>query len=234
MRWPDNRAEQVMSNAPIDVSLNASRASLEFTWKGAQALDRIHALNERCLELLTQLARADRQRTDLAIVNQHRSLWRNMNATARTHAARTPFLLIDLHFQDADWWRSVREPRPSRRRRMVLRAAFTGKIAGELMRETLMLAWSTVAFDRGAASIMLGMTPAVSAVIAGLGPQDVERIAARHSQHLQPRWEDFPAFWGKLLAAARDGDEEALHEIHLHGAQLIGSELLPLLDGRFV
>lgn len=141
---------------------------------------------------------------------------------------------MDVHFHDVDWWRSVKELRPSRKRKMVLKAAFTGKIAGELMRETLMLAWSTVAFDRGAASIMLGMTPAVSAVIAGLGPQDVERIAARHNQHLQPRWEDFPAFWGKLLAAARDDDEEALHEIHLHGAQLIGSELLPLLDGRFV
>jgi hypothetical protein len=117
---------------------------------------------------------------------------------------------------------------------MVLPAALTGRIASELMRETLMLAWSTVAFERGAASILFGMTPAVGSIIAELGPQDVERIAARHSRHLQPRWEDFPGFWGKLLSAARDGDEDALHEIHLHGMQLIGSELLTLLDGRSV
>lgn len=223
-----------MRNVSIDGSSRASQAPSEFMWKGAQALSRVHALNERCLELLAQLARTERQRIDLAIVNQHRSLWRSLNATARRCAARTPFLLVDLHFQDAEWWRSATHSRPSRRRKMALQAAFTGRIAGELMRETLMLAWSTVAFDRGAASIMLGMTPAVSAIIAELGPQDVERIAARHSQHLQLRWEDFPAVWGKLLAAARDGDEEALHEIHLHGAQLIGSELLPLLDGGFV
>lgn len=216
----------------MDGGPHTSLASSEFTWKGAQALSRVHALNERCLELLTQLARTD-QRITLAIVNQHRSLWRGLSATARKRAARTPFLLMDLHFQDADWWRAASDPRPSRRRKVALHAAFTGKIAGELMRETLMLAWSTVAFHRGAASIMLGMAPAVASIIAALGPQDVERISARHSAHLQPRWEDFPAFWGKLLTAARDGDEDALHEIHLHGMQLIGSELLPLLDGRF-
>lgn len=223
-----------MLNVPMDGSPHTPLASSEFKWRGAPALSRVHALNERCLELLSQLARTDRQRISLAIVSQHRTLWRGLSETARKRAACTPFLLMDLHFQDVDWWHSVRDPRPIRRRKMVLHAAFTGKIAGELMRETLMLAWSTVAFDRGAASVMLGMTPVVSGIIAGLGPQDVERIAARHSSHLQPRWEDFPAFWGKLLAAARDGDEESLHEIHLHGAQLIGSELLPLLDGRFV
>jgi len=222
-----------MSNVSTDGRPRAPQASSELTWKGAQALGRVHALNERCIELLAQLARADR-RSDLAIVNQHRNLWRGLSAITRKRAAGTPFLLMDLHSQDADWWHSVKDPRPSRRRKMVLRAAFTGKIAGELTRETLMLAWSTVAIDRGAASIMLGMSPAVSGIIAGLAPQDVERIAARHSAHLQPRWVDLPAFWGKLLAAARDGDEKALHEIHLHGAQLIGSELLPLIDGRSV
>lgn len=223
-----------MSNAPINGRSNSSQASSEFAWKGAQALGRVHALNERCLELLTQLARGDRQQIHLTIINHYRSLWRNLSITARKRAARTPFLLMDLHFRDSDWWRSAKELRPGRRRGMVLHAAFSGKIADELMSETLMLAWSTVAFDRGAASILLGMTPGVSGIIAELGPQDVERIASRHSAHLQPRWEDFPAFWGKLLVAARDDDEDALHDIHLHGVQLIGSEMLSLLDSRFV
>lgn len=97
-----------------------------------------------------------------------------------------------------------------------------------------MLAWSTVALDRGAATLLLGMTPAVGSTIAELDPQDVERIAARHSRHLRPRWEDLPAFWCKLLTAAKDGDEAAIRETHLHGIQLLGSELLPLLDGRSI
>lgn len=223
-----------MADVSTSGTPHVSQQPSELAWRGGQALRRVHALNERCLELLAQVARTDRQQVSLAIVNQHRGLWRGLSATARKRAARTPFLLVDVHFQDADWWRSAKDHRAGRRSKMVLHSAFTGKIAGELMRETLMLAWSTVAFERRAASILFGMTPAVGSIIVELGPQDVERIAARHSRYLQPRWEDFPAFWGKLLAAARDGDEEELHEIYLHGMQLIGSDLLPLLDGRLI
>jgi hypothetical protein len=219
------------------VSINGSTpvgtgASSEFRWRGAQALGRVYALNERCIELLCQLSRTERERTILAIINQHRILWRGLSTTARRYAASMPFLLVDARFQDADWWRWAKVPRAGRMRKMGPQAAFSGKVAGELMREALMLAWSTVGIDRGAASVLLGMTPAVSSLIGDLSPQDVERIAASNSRYLRPRWEDFPVFWGKLLTAARDADEGALHEVRLHGIQLLGSELLPLLDGR--
>jgi hypothetical protein len=211
-----------------------SQGSPEFAWRGAPALRRVHALNERCIELLASFARNDKQRTHLAIINQHRDLWRSLTATERRRAARTPFLLVDVRFQDADWWRSASSSRPNHRIKLALQEAFTGKIAAELMRETLMLAWSTVAFERGGASILFGMTPVVARIISELGPQEVERIAARHSRHLRPRWEEYPAFWGRLLAAVRGEDEEVLHDVHLHGAQLLGSELLPRLQGRFL
>lgn len=222
-----------MASEPGNGTPELSRDPPEFSWRGTQALRRVHALNERCLELLAQLACSNRSPSHLAIINQHRELWSQLNAAPRKRAARTPFLLVDVRFQDAPWWRLAKDPRLSRRSRIVTREAFTGKTAGELMRETLMLAWSTVAFERAGASILFGMTPAVSSIIAELGPQDVERIAARHSRYLQPRWEEYPAFWGRLLTASIEGDEETLHEIHLHGVQLIGSELLPLLDGSF-
>jgi hypothetical protein len=206
----------------------------KFPWRGEPALRRVHALNARCLEVMILLARGERELIALPIIDGQRGLWRGLNESARTLAARTPFLLMDVHFQDAEWWRWARDSRNNRQRKIVLRAAFAAKTADELMRETLMLAWSTVALDRGAATLLLGMTPAVISTIAELDPQDVERIAARHSRHLRPRWEDFPAFWCKLLTAAKDGDEAALHETHLHGIQLLGSELLPLLDGRSI
>jgi hypothetical protein len=142
-----------------------------------------------------------------------------------------PFLLMDIHFQDPRWWRMAQDIRPQRRQYGMRSAAFPGKLAGELMRETLMLAWSTVLLDRGAASILLGMAPAVRDIIVDFCPQDVERIAARYSRHLQPRWQDLPAFWDKLLNAARAGDADALYECRLQGVQLIGGELLALLDG---
>lgn len=204
----------------------------EFSWKGGQALGRVHALNERCLELLAQLARSEQARFNLAILNQNRKLWRSLNLAARRRASLTPYLLLDVQFQDIEWWRWAKAARAGGRRVVISQPAFSGKVAAELMRETLMLAWSTAAFDRGAAGVLLGMTPAVSATIAELGPQDVERITARHSPHLRPRWDDFPAFWGRLLTAALEDDEETLHAARLHGMQLLGSELLSRMDGR--
>lgn len=222
-----------MSNESHGGSQNGEAFS-EFTWRGEPALRRVQALNARCLEVMVLLARGERELTALPIVDGHRGLWRALNESARTLAARTPFLLMDVHFQDAEWWRWAKDSRNNRRRKIVLRAAFAGKTADELMRETLMLAWSTVALDRVAATVLFGMTPAVSSTIAELDPQDVEHIAARHSRHLRPRWEDFPEFWCKLLTAAKDEDEAALHEAHLHGIQLLGGELLPLLDGKSI
>jgi hypothetical protein len=217
-----------------DGAASASPEHSEFAWKGAHLLGRIHALNERCLELLSQLARSDRQRINLAILDQHRSLYRSLTPAARKRAANTPFLLLDIRFNDADWWRSARDPRASRRRPIGLQPAFTGKVSAELMRETLTLAWSAVTFERGGASLLFGMTAPVCSIIAELVPQDIERIASRYSAHLQPRWDDFPAYWGRLLRAARDADDEALHDLHLHGVQLIGSDLISVLDGRFI
>lgn len=98
------------------------------------------------------------------------------------------------------------------------------------MRETLMLAWNVVSIDRGAATLLLGMAPSVATMLVELGPQDVERIAARHGRHLRPRWEDLPQFWSNLLQAADGNDEDSLYKLHLHGIQLLGSELIPLLE----
>lgn len=200
------------------------------TWPGAATVRRVHALNERCIEAMAALARSDREQMSLALVSQHRTLWRSLNSVARKRAAEMPFLLMDVHFQDAHWWRLAQSHKSLRRPR-ALTPAFTGKVAGGLMRETLMLAWNTVLLGRGTASILLGMAPAVADIVAELGSQDIERISAKCSRSLRPRWQDFPPFWGNLLIAARAGDQDALDESRLHGLQLIGGELLPLLDG---
>lgn len=221
-----------MSDRSLEESWRISPRASEFTWKGLQALGRVHALNERCLELLSQGARGDRQ--TLAFVHQSRGLWISLNVTARKRAAQTPFLLMDVHFQEIQWWRDAQNSRSPQRQPLIPETAFKGKLASELMRETLMLAWSTVMMDRRVACLLFGMAPAVSRMIADFGPQDVERIAARYRSHLRPRWHDFPAYWNSLLIAARDDDEAALEECRLHGVLMIGGELLPLLEGKAV
>lgn len=210
---------------------NGTRELAEVIWRGAPTLRRIQALNERCLESLAQVARSKGLQKSVVLVSQYRPLWRSLAGQACTRASNMPFLLMDVHFQDVRWWRVAQSPRSQRRLRAVRAAAFSGRAAGGLMRETLMLSWNTVLLDRGAAGVLFGIAPDVSGIIAELGPQDIERIASRYSSHLRPRWEDFPAFWGKLLAVACAGDDDGLHECRLHGVQLIGSELLPVLAG---
>lgn len=223
-----------MSSTWMEGDPYAAPGSSEFAWKGGLVFKRVHALNEQCLEVLSEFAGTDDPPITLATGSPLRSLWRDLDVVARTRAAQTPFLLVDVHFADAPWWRDVRDPDPSRGQSIAVSPACLGTIAGELMRETLMLAWSTVALDRGSASMLFGMTPDVCAIVAEWGAHGVEHIAAQHSQHLRPRFEDVPAFWVKLLTAARDGDEKALHRSHVQGIQLMGRDLLPLLDGRLV
>jgi hypothetical protein len=118
-------------------------------------------------------------------------------------AARTPFLLMDVHFQDAEWWRWARDSRNNRRRKIALRAAFARKTADELMRETLMLAWSTVALDRGTATLSLGMTLAVISTIAELDPQDVRT----HCRQAQPAFTAALGRFSRILVQAPDRSE---------------------------
>lgn len=219
-----------MSNIVIEGGLDAPLGPSDFMWHSAATLRRACALNERCLDALAQMAGSNRQRTPPAIIAQHRTLWRGLDGAARKRAADVPFLLLDVYFRDVQWWRGALH-RPDRRRVGAADPVFTGKIAGELTRETLMFAWSTVLLDRRIATLLLGMPPAVSAILADFEPQDVERIAQRHSRHLRLRWQDLPAFWRGLLTAARSGDDDALCVSRLRGMQLIGGELLPLLGG---
>jgi hypothetical protein len=128
----------------------ARGAKGEFEWKGTEALKRVHALNERCLEVLAHLAHTARDRVTVDIINRHRAPWRGLDAAARKRAAQAPFLLVDVHFQSDDWWHWAKNPRSTQRRTAVSPSSFPPKSADELMRETLMLAWSVVSIDRGA------------------------------------------------------------------------------------
>jgi hypothetical protein len=76
------------------------------------------------------------------------------------------------------------------------------------------------------ARLSLGMSTGVVGLMAALTPQQLAVISARHWGVLRLRWHDQPDFWARLLVAARDDDEEALSEIHLHAKLLLSGELL--------
>jgi hypothetical protein len=194
-------------------------------WKGAHALRLVRELNERCMESLVRVAHSKQLTTGVGIVDAHRPLWRKLDVAARRRAAAAVLLLMDVQFLNADWWRWARSRQNSRFRAPGSRR-LPAKLANELMRETLILAWSTASTDPHTASLLFGMSPAVATVFGELGPHDIDQIAAKHKHQLRLRWEEHPTFWRELLSAAQCADDEALHEIHLYSLQLLGSELL--------
>ncbi len=201
-----------------------------FEWRGSQSLRRVYALNEHCLEVMAQLARRDSERTTVEAINHLRGAWRTLDIAARQRAARCPVLLLDAQFQNEEWWRWAKDARPRYRRTVSPQPCFAPKQAEALMRETLMLAWSIAGAEPNTATVLFGMTPMVSSIIADFGPQQVERIAALHSASIRPRWANVPGFWRKLLQAACAGDEDSLHDVRLYSIQLLGGELIPILE----
>jgi hypothetical protein len=203
----------------------SARALPPTNWKSLSTLESVHQLNHHFLGVLAGLASSDAGLTSLEIVSSHRELWSKLEPCSLKRAALNPVLLLQVHFNNDDWWKWViRRPRGSWKG-VRTENRFSPKIALELMRATLMLAWSGARESHSSVGVLFGMSTRVAHTISVLTPQEIELIASRHSRELRPRWEDMPTFWRLLLAAACGADDVKLREVHLYSHQLIASEL---------
>ena len=55
---------------------------------------------------------------------------------------------------------------------------------------------------------------------------DIERIVERRFRYIQPRWEDRPAIWQRLIQAASSPDIRLTREFTLRALQLLAGDLL--------
>jgi hypothetical protein len=199
-------------------------------WTGAQTLEFVYALNERCLQVLrwqvTEEGCTFPERDTLEVVTTRQKLWLELDESARRRAAKCPFLLVDMRFDNENWWREVGDGATIPDGKSSGPSIFPAEPARELSAETLTLSWHTARSDPRIASQVLGLAPGVVCIIASLGPREVQRIAARHNHQLRPRWDSNPAFWEQLLRTAVGGNAASLSEFHLHGLQLLGGDLL--------
>src|SRR5579863_9061372 len=82
-------------------------------WTGAQTADFVYALNERCLQVLgrqvTEEGRIFRGSETFEMMASCQKLWFELDESARRRAAKCPFLLIDMRFQNEKWWRELKE-----------------------------------------------------------------------------------------------------------------------------
>lgn len=194
-------------------------------WRGLRTLETVQQMNAHLLNVLVSLAKTDGGKHPLEIVNRYRDRWLELDSTMIQRAASNPVLLLNVHFQNEDWWRWAMRGRSGTWRNVRILDAFPPKMAGELMRAALMLAWPTAREDRHASRLLFGMSSAVADLVGALTAPVIESIASRHSRELRPRWEDLPMFWESLLAAAQSSDEMRLREVHLYSLQVVASEL---------
>lgn len=141
-------------------------------------------------------------------------------------AAGLSSVILDAYFTDEPWRQAIAQNADNFMSEHSGTSAWPPDIGAELMGELLVFAWHTVKLDRRVARLSLGMVPAVADVIAALTPQRLGRIAARHTGALRLRWQEDQDFWIRLATAARDGDETALSDIHLHAKLLLSESLI--------
>ena len=193
-------------------------------WPGGPCLELIHEFNERFMLETAEVVRESDPSTLPEVVRIHRDLWVTLDAPACRRASRCPFLLADIHFRNEAWWQRAQgddswQSGPAGPGRL-----FSRKVAVELMRDAVIVAWCTARQDARLASAILTMSEEVARIVAQLGLRHLRLIPDHHHQHLRPRWDHLSSLWGRLLSAAIRDDVEALHDLQLHAYQLADAD----------
>ena len=185
-------------------------------WKGRDSVDLAYQLNQRVFGFVRDIAAA--RGDDWPFIAHDRELWAAMDAGAIERAARFPFVALEVHFTDVEWWHAESKPTEA--------SQWPATVSEQLMGELLVFAWHTVKWDKRVARLTLGMVPGVAELMAALTPHQLDALSAKNCSALRLRWQDDRPFWTRLLGAARDDDEEALADIHLHAKLLLSGELI--------
>jgi hypothetical protein len=192
----------------------------------------VHRFNERCIELLCAVASSSTPGTAPAVA-ENREHWITLDLEARGRFAKMPFVIVDAHFKNADWWRrvarSAADPSLNERAGENLESNSANGLPHDasknLMHEAIMFAWQLVSSDRTTAIMAFGMLASVTEIIGELTPKDIREIATREHSAIAIRWADDVQLWRELLVAANAGDDNRLAALHLQVKLLLCGEL---------
>ena len=218
-----------MKTSTLDTSRDGTRALMRPRWKGATSIQLAHQLNERCIELLSELAsNAAIADTLPPLVCENRDLWSDLRFESRRRLAALPFVLVDVCFRDEQWWRGRGKlPSPTEFREGGLRSDH----CQDLLLETLMFAWQVAREDNHVAQIIFAMTRPVARIIAALTIRDIRALATAQTCSLRIRWGENALFWRELLERVRGEDALALEDSMLHAKLLFCGDLIgPVRD----
>ena len=203
--------------------LDTGRAWRAGQWLCDEALEPMHEINARCLDVLRTMSQ---QTTTGAGQGGLDADWRSLSPMAQSRLACIPYLLVDAGFNDELRWLAVARRSVQDLPRRLLEPAFTGEGAHEFVHDVLVYAWHLARAHRQVARLVLGLSPACAAPLASLRLRDLEWLAAEQPGWVRPRWERQPAIWRHLLRAAREDDRQLLTQVSLRGIQLLAAGVL--------
>jgi hypothetical protein len=202
-------------------------------WIGAPSIPLAHQLNGQCVELVCELANNLSAQELPPFILENRDLWRLLEPEARERVAAFPFVIVNLHFKDAEPWQQASDGHLMTPADIANTAPYSGfppKLLEDLALETLLFARQVAREDANVAKAMFAMTSPVVRLIASLTVSQVRAIAIGNARQLRVRWDSDPEFWGELLVACRSGDEQALAALRRHAKLLFCGELVSRPD----
>jgi hypothetical protein len=188
-----------------------------------EAMGPLHDLNRHFLDLL-----ADRENfracTRAAESATLACALAALTPAQRAQAARCPYALFDLRFQDAEHWRQRLEGTKAWR---IEDAEAPGHERLEFVHVALFYAWHVAWTGQLAAQVMLGMPAGTAHALRVTALNSLPALAPRAALELKARFSPRGSFWSSLIRSAARGDAAQLKRVQLFGLQLAAAAHLP-------
>jgi hypothetical protein len=188
----------------------------------ASALQSIHELNVRCLQLLQRLALrpAGSMQGLLGALARDVEL---LSPEAISDAARQPFLLIDFAFGSPQQFKSLLASEALIQPLPVSANPLPAADASALGRAALIIAQAICRHHPSHAGLLVGLHSSLLAPLSELRMPDLERLAESNPHHVRIRWGDRIDVWSRLLNAASSQDQGAKEQFRMYGIQLMAA-----------
>ena len=189
-------------------------------WLRSETLESLVDLNEMCLELMAQQARAS---CGSALFTQVATLWSSLDGGGRRRAASCLYVLLDAGFAHAARWRM---PAGGVGEALAHEYAplFTVPAAAKVTQAVFTFAWHLARCQATAARLLLGVPAPCVQLLAQRTLRQVCDLAEAHPEWLRPRWQGRPEVWRDLLLAAAEGESRSLERARLRGQALLAAE----------
>ncbi|MEY3713440.1 MAG: hypothetical protein RL321_1060 [Pseudomonadota bacterium] len=174
-------------------------------------------LNFRGLSLIRQNLIGDDPATTFVACDD-RDIWKGLTETSLKQVAEAPYILFDLPFD------------PSQDQPQAHHELWSTAAGRDYVRLLCHFAWQVCRGRAVAATLLLGLAPAVVERLRAVPLPELDPLADRNRGGLQLRWHADPWFWGHRLEAAQTADQRRLWQTTFAGVQRLAALSRPAVS----